>query len=153
SFFLLRWWRLRGPRRELEAVAAGGRPGSALSVLHDLEQALSVRAEERTLAAHGIVAELLGPAWRAGFPDWAQVEAWLAWVRDVRRVLVQIVPGAEAPDTRLLHAVANLLDCLANGSKTLPQQLAALQHANDELTAASGAVSSLLDLDAELAFG
>ena len=153
SFFLLRWWRLRGPRRELAPVAAGGRPGSALSVLHDLEQALSVRAEERTLAAHGIVAELLGPAWRAGFPDWAQVEAWLAWVRDVRRVLVQIVPGAEAPDTRLLHAVTALLDCLANGSKTLPQQLAALQHANDELTAASGAVSSLLDLDAELAFG
>jgi hypothetical protein len=59
----------------------------------------------------------------------------------------------EAPGPRLLHAVAARLDDLANGSKTLQQQLGALQLANDELTAASGAVATLLDLDGELAFG
>ncbi|HZN37887.1 MAG TPA: DUF3320 domain-containing protein [Planctomycetota bacterium] len=153
SFFVLRWWHLREPRRELATVTAGAKPGSVLSVLHDLEQALAVRAEERTLATHKAVAELLGAAWRAGFPDWAQVEAWLVWVRDVRRLLVQIVPGAEAPDPRLLHAVAARLDERANGADALSKQLGALQLANDVFTAARGSVSSLLDLDADLAFG
>ncbi|HEX6813150.1 MAG TPA: DUF3320 domain-containing protein [Planctomycetota bacterium] len=153
SFFVLRWWRLRKPRLELAAVTAGGAPGAAQSVLSDLEQALAVRDEERTLASHRETCSLFGAAWRSGFADWAQLAAWLAWVRDVRAALQALVPGARQPEPRLLQAIAERLDAMQSGSDALPKQLAALQLANDELVAAREAVSTLLDLDGALAFG
>ncbi|MBL9078276.1 MAG: DUF3320 domain-containing protein [Planctomycetes bacterium] len=152
SWFLRRWWRLRAPRRELASVAVG-RPGAAADVLRDLESALAVRAEDRALQALQDVAQALGPHWRGGRADWATVGAWLAWVDEVRTLLVRIVPGALQPDQSLLAAVAAQLDGIAAGATTLPTAIAALRAAADELGAARRAAAAALALDETEAYG
>ncbi len=153
SFFLLRWWRLRAPRRELRAFAVGGRLGTAAGVCADLERAVQVRNEDRALAAQALVAQLLGSHWRGGRPDWAAVAAWVQWVEDVRTVLVQIEPGALQADATCLAAIAAQVDGLASGATSLPPQIAALREAHDELAAARRVTTQRLELDQEAAFG
>ena len=152
SFFLVRWWRLRGPKAELLPVAVGP-IGAAVTVRDDLAVAVRVRAEERTLLARDAVAAALGAHWQASLADWAKVEQWVSWVRDVRRLLVQLEPGALAPNAQCIEAVASQLDGLANGADVVPKLVSALQAAHDEWAAAHSSVQALLRLDDEEAFG
>lgn len=152
SFVLLRWWRFRGPRAELAAVAVGQVPPAALCA-EDLQAALRVRALERSLLARAAVAQALGGHWRASLADWAQVAAFAKWVDEVRRLLVQLQPGALAPSPEALVALATQLDGLAEGADALPRVIAAAQTAHDEWLAARGAVQQLLQLDDDEAFG
>ncbi|MEO6594668.1 MAG: DUF4011 domain-containing protein, partial [Planctomycetota bacterium] len=153
AFFVMRWWRLRGPRAELAAVSAARKVGAAVAVRDDLECSQRVRAEERTLAAGAPLAAVFGAEWRDGLADWPRIEGWLGWVRDLRRILVQIVPGSLLPAPSSLLAVANQLDGIANGARVLHEQLGALQLAHDEFVAAMAPVRTMLDLDGEAAFG
>lgn len=152
AFFVVRWWRLRGPNAELAPLATGALPGPA-QVRDDLAAALRVRADDQALAARPLAAVALGTAWRAGQADWAQVAVWLQWVRDVHRILVQWQPGALAPEAAPLAAIAQQLDGLAGGADALPKAIGALQSAHDEFTAALASVRTLLDLDEAAAFG
>jgi very-short-patch-repair endonuclease len=153
SFCLWRWWRLRSPRRELRAVATGGRVGAAAAVLGDLELAVQVRHEDRALAAPAQPAQLLGVHWRAARPDWAAVTAWVAWVERARTILVQIEPGALQPDASALAALAAGLDGLLAGAASLPPAIATLRAAHDEFAAARRAATQRLELDEVAAFG
>jgi very-short-patch-repair endonuclease len=153
AWLLRRWWRLRGPRRELLPVARHGRVGTATAVAADLELALQVQQADRALAASPLLPELLGAAWRAGRPDWALVTAWVGWVEDVRSILVRLVPGALQPDAAQLAAVAAQLEALAAGGNLLPPRIAALRTAHDELVAAQRQATQRLELDAAAAFG
>ncbi|HEX5053006.1 MAG TPA: DUF3320 domain-containing protein [Planctomycetota bacterium] len=153
SFFVLRWWRLRGPRAELAAVSTAPRLGSAAAIAADLELALRVRTEERALAAAADRAAVFGPAWRDGLADWAELEAWLGWVHDVRQLLLKIVPGSTSPDPAVLAAVASQLDGLHAGSEVLPPRLGELRLAHDEFVVARDAIAALLVLDVDAAFG
>ncbi|MCC7397305.1 MAG: DUF3320 domain-containing protein [Planctomycetes bacterium] len=150
--FLVRWWHLRGPRRQL-LPAAIGKPGAAPALRDDLERALLVRDEERRLAAATAAQQALGAAWRDGFAAWDTVTAWVVWVGDVRRLVLRLVPGALTPDAGVLAALAQRLDDLAAGGTTLPPQLALLATATDELAMALRAAGELLQLDAVEAFG
>jgi very-short-patch-repair endonuclease len=152
SFVVLRWWRLRAPKRELQPVAMAGL-GAIAEVGNDLAAAVQVRNEERTLLARAAAAQALGAHWRASLADWAQVTAWCQWVRELRQLLVQLVPGALAPESAALAAIAAQLDGLADGANVLPPRLGALQQAHDEFTAAHAAVVELLKLDVEASFG
>ncbi len=153
SFFLLRWWRLRAPRRVLSTVAATGRLGAASDVLADLETAVQVRAADERLATFAALAGALGPSWQGERTDWERVEAWCAWVDDVRRILVQLVPGALQPDARAIAAIVAQLEQFANGSSTLPPEIAAMRTADDELSAALQRIVEMLQLDRAAAFG
>jgi Protein of unknown function (DUF4011)/AAA domain len=97
SFVGLRWWRLRAPKRELQPMAVANL-GDATGVGNDLAAAVQVRNEERALLARTAAVQALGVHWRASLADWAQVTAWCQWVRELRQLLVQLVPGALAPD-------------------------------------------------------
>lgn len=152
SFVLLRWWRFRGPRRELAAVASGQVPAAAVCA-DDLQVALRVRALERSLQARASVAQALGAHWRASLADWPQVAAWAKWVDEVRRLLVQLQPGALAPSPEALAALATQLDGLTEGADALPRAIAAVQAAHDEWLAARAAVQPQLQLDDDEAFG
>ncbi|MBM4060232.1 MAG: DUF3320 domain-containing protein [Planctomycetes bacterium] len=153
SFVLLRWWRLRGPRAELLPAAAGGGLGTVREVLGDLEQALRVRAEERALLAATTAAAAFGPAWRAGLADWAQLDGWLSWVRDARRLCLELVPGSLRPEPAVVEAIAARLDGLHAGAADLGRLLGALRLAADEHGASLRAVAAPLALDAQQAFG
>jgi len=152
AFFPLRWWFLRGARRELIS-AANGRLGRATAVRDDLERALLVREEQRGLEAEAEAAALLGAAWNDGLADWDRIDAWLEWVRSARRLAMQMVPGSLQPAPEVLAGLARQLDGLAEGADVLPQELAALQAAHDEYTAALNAVAAQLTLDSDQAFG
>lgn len=153
AFFVLRWLRLRAPRRELSSVAADGRVGPVAAVTADLELAQQVRREDHALAAQTAIAALLGPHWRDGLTEWASVAAWLAWIDDVRSLLVRIVPGTLQPDATALAAIADQVEGLLAGAAVLPPRIAALRAAADELAAARRAVVQRLDLDVVAAFG
>ncbi|MFO1029727.1 MAG: DUF3320 domain-containing protein [Planctomycetota bacterium] len=152
SFVLLRWWRLRGPRAELAGMALGALPAPA-RLLEDLQAASAVRTRERDLLQRSAVATVLGAAWRASLCDWSQLNAWLDWVREVRRLLVQLQPGALAPAPAVLDAFAQHLDALADGSDQLPSRLGALRAAHDEWLAAKAGLDELLRLHDDEAFG
>ncbi len=152
AFFLVRWWRLRGPRRELAGVAVGGRVGGVAAVRADLERARGARDEQAKLQAGAAVAQVLGAAVQDGNADWPKVLAWLQWVRAARGLLLQLAPGALAVPPALLDVVADRLDGLAEGSGVLPQRIAALQQAHDEFAAAQTAITRFLQLDEEQAF-
>ncbi|MBL8748030.1 MAG: DUF3320 domain-containing protein [Planctomycetes bacterium] len=153
SFFLSRWWRLRTPRRVLATVAATARLGAPAAVLADLETAVHVRAADERLATFGALAAALGAPWQGERTDWASVEAWCAWVDDVRRILVQIVPGALQPDARATAAIVAQLERFADGSATLPPEIAAMRATDDELAAALQRLADPLQLDRVAAFG
>lgn len=153
SFFVVRWWRLRKPRGELLAVAANGQIGKATEVRSDLERALQVRAEDQRLAAGAAAAQVLGAAWRDGHADWAEVQRWVQWVRDARRLCLQLVPGALHADPTVLAAIAAQLDGMHGGADVLPKLLGALRLANDEFSAVLRAATTLLELDEEQTFG
>ena len=152
TFFLLRWWRLRGPKAELAPVAVGV-VAAPRTVRDDLQAALRVLAEERALLARTAAAAALGPAWQNGLADWPRIAAWVAWVHDARRLLVQLQPGALAPSPVALAALARQLDGLAEGADVLPKLLGTMQQAHDEFTAAHAAVQVQLQLDGDEAFG
>ncbi|MCB9885711.1 MAG: DUF3320 domain-containing protein [Planctomycetes bacterium] len=152
AFFVVRWWRLRGPRRELAAVAVGGRVGGVAAVRADLERARSARDEQRKLADGAAAAQVLGAALQDGRADWPKVLGWLQWVRAARGLLLQLAPGALAVPPELLAAMAERLDGLAEGSAVLPQRIAALQQAHDEFAAARAAIVRYLELDEDRAF-
>lgn len=147
SFVVMRWLRLRGPHRELQAAARGDQLGSARSVRDDLDRALQVRTEDQKLAAAANARQLLGAAWAFGRADWAAVRAWLQWVERARDLLLAMAPGELQPPADALVAIARQLDALADGGKVLPAQLGALRLADDELLAARLAVREPLQLD------
>ncbi|MCA8952242.1 MAG: DUF3320 domain-containing protein, partial [Planctomycetes bacterium] len=155
SFFLLRWWRLRRPRRELAAVAADGAVlGRPTGVRDHLLRALDVRAEEHRLAAaDAATTTLLGRTWNDGLADWERIVAWTAWVRDARRIALALVPGALQPSAAILAGIAAQLDGLADGAAELPRQLGTLRSTHDEFRAALDVARSLLELDVDEAFG
>jgi very-short-patch-repair endonuclease len=153
AFFLVRWWRLRKPRRELLAVAANGQVGKATEVRSDLERALQVRAEDQRLAAGAAAAEVLGAAWRDGHADWAEVQRWVQWVRDARRLCLKLVPGSLHADPAVLTAIAVQLDGMHGGADVLAKLLGALRLANDEVGAVLRATATLLELDEAQTFG
>ena len=153
AFFVVRWWRLRKPRRELLAVAANGQVGTATEVRSDLERALQVRAEDQRLAAGAAGAQVLGAAWRDGHADWAEVQRWLQWVREARRLCLQLVPGSLHADPAVLAAIAAQLDGQHGGAEVLSKLLGALRLANDEFGAVMRAAATMLELDEDQAFG
>ncbi|MCR9244781.1 MAG: DUF3320 domain-containing protein [bacterium] len=155
SFFLIRWWKLRGPKRELQAVAAAGVPvADPRAVRDDLGRALAVRGEERRLfQGDPEVVRLLGAAWNGGLADWNRIDAWLSWVRDVRQIVMQMFPGSLQPDAEFLAGIGRQLDGLAEGADVLPGKLGALRTAHDEYRAALDVVRSMLELDVDAAFG
>ncbi len=153
SFFLLRWWRLRGPRRELATVAVGGAVGAAHAVRHDLAQARAVRDEAQRLAAGAADAAVLGAAWNGGDGDWDRIEAWLRWVGECRRLALRLVPGTLQPPPAVLAAVGARLDRLAAGADPSTARFAALQTAADEFGAARRAIGEQLQLDEAAAYG
>ena len=152
AFFLVRWWRLRAPRRTLAAASLDGRVGSARAVREDLDRARSARDEQRRVAAAAAAAAALGSAWQGGQADWERVASWLDWVGAARQVLLQLVPGAVRIEPAVLEAVAARLDALAAGSEALPRHIAALRVAADEFEAALRLCSTLLRLDHDEAF-
>ena len=156
TFWLLRWWCLRGVRRQLATVAVGDM-APAVTVRNDLERAVLVRTEERALTAAAETTTVLGPGFRGDLAawrmDWGRIEGWLQWVRDVRKLLVKLVPGALRADVDLLAAIAAQLDGIDNGAEVLTSRLAALRTAHDEYGTALAAVRTMLDLDETAAFG
>jgi len=152
SFFLLRWWRLRGPNRALAAVSTGALPAVQVT-REDLEQALRVRDEERELRACAVAAEVLGADWRDGLADWATLETWLEQVRALRRLVLRLVPGSLEPEPALLGALAAQLTARADGVEPLGAAGAELERACDELAAARSRVEAHLQLDPVRAFG
>ncbi|MBL8755434.1 MAG: DUF4011 domain-containing protein, partial [Planctomycetes bacterium] len=151
SFFLLRWWRLRGPKAELARVGLGT-IGPVAGVVADLDAARAVRAEERVLAASTAVQQALGAHWRGGLADWDQIAAWQQWIADLRRAVLQLDPGALAPDVGCLQAIARQLDGLAEGARVLPPLLGAFAAADETFTAAMARVHERLDVDVDAAF-
>jgi hypothetical protein len=124
--FLLRWWQMRGPRRELAAFAVGGRVGDTASVRADLDLALQVRADRLQLQAGAAIAAPLGPAFRDGAGDWQQIEAWLAQVQELRTTLQQMAPGALQAPAGPVVALANALAAVQQGDATILPRLAEL---------------------------
>lgn len=153
AFVLLRWWRLRPVRRELRSVALPRHLPDAAAVLADLEVAITVRDADRRIAEESATTALLGEAWQREATEWARVEAFVPWIEDVRRLCVQIEPGALQPSPRLLATIGACLDGVANGSKELAERIGALRLANDEFAVALRAAAAPLQLDLVAAFG
>ncbi len=123
----------------------------------DLERALKVSLEAERIVATEAMVTALGSsfaadlaAWRV---EWDRLEGWITWVRDVRRLLVKMVPDALAPEPAALEAIGRQLDGIANGSEALTGSLATLRVANDEFATALEAARTMLALDLDQAFG
>tara|TARA_R110002072_G_scaffold243682_1_gene402797 strand:+ start:141626 stop:147715 length:6090 start_codon:yes stop_codon:yes gene_type:complete len=152
SFVLFRWWRLRKHKPVLAGCATAALK-SAVSIRDDLDLALRVRDEERQLAACTVAMQGLALEWRDGQADWNRLDHSLGQAREIRQLVVKLLPGSLQPDRGVLDAVAQNLLALADGASPLPQLCGTLFAANDELQAARSQVQKFLDLSLPDAFG
>jgi very-short-patch-repair endonuclease len=152
TFFVFRWWRLRKLKPVLAGVAAGPL-GAPASIRDDLERALRVRDEERELRGCATAATGLGSHWRDGLADWGAVDGWLRQARELRQLVLRLLPGSLQPDAQLLATLATHVDAQHDGASPLPQLCGELFAAHDEFAAARQQVGQHLDLDLEQAFG
>jgi very-short-patch-repair endonuclease len=155
AFVVVRWFRMPAVRRALLPFCVAGSVGAIAEVRADLERLRQVRDEERALAAAAVggAAAVLGPTFVDGRADWQQVDDWLLWVRDVRRLVLELVPGSLQPEAGVLAALGTCLDAIATGATALPRSFGALQLAADERQAALQLVRTPLQLDVDAAFG
>ena len=152
SFFLLRWWRLRKLKPALAAVSTGALPAPVV-VRDDLERALRARDEERELRSCAVAAAGLGARWRDGAADWDAIDGWLQRVRELRQLVLRLVPGSLQPDPAVLSALAAHVDAQADGGSPLATACAEFFAAYDELVAARQQAQEHLQLDLDEAFG
>lgn len=152
SFVLFRWWRLRGHKPVLAGVATGALQ-SATSIRDDLERALKVREEEQQLKSCEAAQQGLGGDWRDSLADWQRIERSLQQTREIRQLIVKLLPGSLQPERAVLDAVAQNLLALADGASPLPKISGELFSAHDELQAATTQVKEFLDLSLAEAFG
>jgi len=152
AFVLFRWWRLRKHKPVLAGASTGPLAGP-IQIRDDLDVALQVLHEEQQLEACSVAKSGLGAQWRGGLADWQAIQRSLQQVREIRQLVLRLVPGSLQPDPEILAAVARQVEGLAEGVSPLPAQCHELYAAHDELAAAQGAVQSFLDLVEQDAFG
>jgi very-short-patch-repair endonuclease len=152
SFVLFRWWRLRTHKSVLAGVATAALK-SAVSIRDDLDLALRVRDEEQQLQACRIAEQGLASDWRDGLADWEEIDCSLQQSREIRQLIVRLVPGSLQPERSVLDAVAQNLLALSDGASPLPQLCGALFAAHDELQGAIRQVQKFLELSLSDAFG
>jgi very-short-patch-repair endonuclease len=88
SWWPAAWWRRRQVRKALQSVTKDATLSAKAELAALLDQALSLRAEEQTLALAGDDArELLGPYWKDGEANWGEVDTLREWSRDFRSVV------------------------------------------------------------------
>lgn len=153
SFFVMRWWRLRSQKAVLAGVSLGSL-GAATAIRDDLDIALRVRDEARELEACTVARETLAGAWRNGQLDWPQHAGWLERVREIRQLVLRLVPGSLEPAPQVLAAIAARLGALAEGAGgEWSRSCGDLQAAHDGFAAALAALREFLELDDDAAFG
>ncbi|MGK0349491.1 MAG: very-short-patch-repair endonuclease [Planctomycetota bacterium] len=152
SFVLFRWWRLRAHKQVVAGVATASLP-SAVSIRDDLDLALRVRDEERLLQACSVAMQGLAGDWRDSLADWQGIDRSLQQTREIRQLILRLLPGSLQPDRAVLDAVAQNLLALADGASPLPQLCGTLFTAHDELQAARSQVQNFLELSLPDAFG
>lgn len=152
SFVLFRWWRLRKHKAVL-AAAATGVLATPLQIRDDLDLALRVRHEERQLEECQVAMRGLGLSWRSGLADWQAMDGALQQMRELRQLVLRLVPGSMQPQPDLLESLARHIDALAEGASPLPKWCGALYAAHDELVQARAQVQSFLELNESDAFG
>ena len=152
SFVLFRWWRLRAHKPVLTGVATAALP-SVVLIRDDLDLALRVRDEEQQLQACSVAMQGLAGDWRDGLADWQKIDRSLQQTREIRQLIVRLLPGSLQPDGSVIDAVAQNLLALADGASALPQVCGTLFAARDELQAASSQIQGFLELSLPDAFG
>ena len=152
SFVLFRWWRLRAHKPVLAGVATAALK-SAVSIRDDLDVAMRVRDEEQQLQACRVAMQGLASDWRDGLADWAEIDRSLQQLREIRKLIVRLLPGSLQPERSVLDAVAQNLLALQDGASPLPQLCGTLFEAYGELEDASRQVEEFLDLSVSDAFG
>jgi very-short-patch-repair endonuclease len=157
TFWPLSWWRARGPRRQLAAVAAtAGQLGRDAELIPQLASALELRARIRALAepGHEALACFGRGLWRAGEADAEGLTAAIAWIGRLRALLGRLreSAAARAAVEPLVALATEERDRLAAGQPA-GDALRALAAADAGFAAARDGLDDLLDLDEEAAFG
>lgn len=110
SWFLPALLGRRFVARALRSVLKTGRLPSVPGMLCDLESAVALRAEEKTLSdASEEAGKLLGELWQEGETDWAAVGLSLAWCSSIYAVATRVPGSASQKATAFREHWATLL--------------------------------------------
>lgn len=148
-FFLLRWWKLRGPKAQLRTVHQGKLPDNQ-AIAKDLDKALHLGELQASIdQAAAEATSWLGALWRGGDAEWSKVEALMQRCERLRQL-----SAALCGDAAVLAALRQRCLELAKGAAeaALPE-CDLFDRALSGYTAALQPLDAILQLDLDAAFG
>jgi very-short-patch-repair endonuclease len=155
-WFLPAWLARRRVRRALAGVACDGHDLATAQLATDLEQLAELTAQRAVVsAADDDARRLFGRHWNSGQPDWALLEAQLAWIAEARALAACAAGGDPQHEARLREQWSRLAADGAASADVGPAraELAALRDAVEALDGARARLVPLLELDEARAWG
>jgi len=151
------WWRLRPVRKTLKSVAKNKKAPKKEELAPVLEQVAALYNEEQSLSAAGDDARaLLGRYWNDGEAEWERLKEVSDWAKRFRSLATRAAGGdfEHAADLRehWAHLSTEGWDLL-KPSGALGRELLAFRAAYNSFIELRDALSTLLDLDIDLAWG